>query len=153
IPFLQDTVYTYRAVAALNRYAAFQRARAAGPGGRLTAAPVRAKARAYLEGLWAQPGRAGTALTEREGKGLLALYGIPTTREALAMVDRLRGRRILDGLRGAPPADVAAAVDAIQRLSELAGDVGDLVEEIDVNPLLVLPTGAVALDCLVVPAT
>ena len=66
------------------------------------------------------------------------------------MVDGLRARKILDGVRGAPPPDVGAAVDAILRFADLAGDVGDLVGEVDVNPLLVLPKGVVALDCLVV---
>jgi hypothetical protein len=70
--------------------------------------------------------------------------------EARSMVDGLRARKILDGVRGAPAADVGAAVDAILRFGELALDVGDLVAEIDVNPLVVLPQGAVALDCLVV---
>jgi hypothetical protein len=70
--------------------------------------------------------------------------------EARVMVDDLRARKILNGVRGAPPADVGAAIDAILRFADLAQDVGDLVEEIDVNPFVVLPKGGVALDCLVV---
>ena len=270
VPFLQGTEYVYKAVAALNRYAAFQRRRASGAKAtRVTPEETAERARAFLG---AHVDRTG-ALTEREGKQLLALYGIPVTREALAttregaieaaarlggrvamkvespdiahkteanavrlgvegdeavaaafdeivanarayapaahvrgvlvqqmvtggvetilgvsrdpdygpcvafglggvlvevlddvslrlppfdrdeaqaMVDGLRGRKILDGVRGAPPVDVGAAVDAILRLADLAADVGDLVAEIDVNPFVVLPKGGVAVDCLVV---
>jgi len=63
----------------------------------------------------------------------------------------LRASRLLDGLRGAPPLDRASAVDAIVGLSRLAADLGDLIAEMDVNPLRVLPRGVVALDALVVP--
>jgi acyl-CoA synthetase (NDP forming) len=270
VPFLQGTEYTYKAVAALNRYAAFQRRRAGKKAAeRITPAATREKARTLIDALMAN---GGSALTEREGKQLLALYGIPVTREALAttragaveaasklgfpvvmkvespdithkteakavrigvadaeaagaafdeivanarayapgadvrgvlvqqmvtggvetilgmsrdpdygpcvafglggilvevlddvslrvppldrddaraMVDGLRARKVLDGARGAPPADVGAAVDAILRFADLAQDVGDVVSEVDVNPLLVLPKGVVALDCLV----
>ena len=40
--------------------------------------------------------------------------------------------------------------NALLRFADLAQDVGDLVDEIDVNPFVLLPKGAVALDCLVV---
>ncbi len=63
----------------------------------------------------------------------------------------LRISRLLDGVRGGPPLDRAAAVDAVVGLSRLAADLGDLIAEMDVNPLRVLPQGAVALDALVVP--
>jgi acetate---CoA ligase (ADP-forming) len=274
VPFLQDTGYTYRAIAALNRYAAFQRRRAAGRPARLSQPAAGEHARAYLASIWGQPGPGDAALTEREGKQVLAMYGIPTPREALAataeqavaaaraigwpvvlkvespdiphkseaggvvvglgdeaavgrafeqivaaarahrpdaeirgvlvqqmvaggvetilglsrdpdygptvavglggvlvellddvqlglpplgpdeaaaMLDRLRGRRLFDGLRGAPPADVGAAVDAIVRFGEMAADLADMVGEVDVNPLVVLERGVYALDCLIVP--
>ncbi len=74
--------------------------------------------------------------------------------EAREMLDGLRGRAILDGVRGQPAADVEALVEALARFSELVADLGELVEEIDVNPLVVLPAGqgVRALDCLIVPA-
>src|SRR5207247_1596103 len=71
VPFLQDTGYTYRAIAALNRYAAFQRRREAGPWPRLSPLAARGRARAYLASIWGQPGRRGRALSELEGKQLL----------------------------------------------------------------------------------
>ena len=65
--------------------------------------------------------------------------------EARALPDRLQGRAILDGVRGAPPVDIDALVDVLVRFSTLAGDFPDLVAEIDVNPLIA--TG----NALVVP--
>jgi acyl-CoA synthetase (NDP forming) len=71
--------------------------------------------------------------------------------EAEAMLRRLKGFRLLDGYRGAPKADVAAAAEAIAALglAVLAG--GDRLREVEINPLLVLPEGkgAVAVDALV----
>ena len=71
--------------------------------------------------------------------------------EVERVLSGLRVSRLLDGVRGAPPLDRAAAVDAVVGLSRLAADLGDLIAEMDVNPLRVLPRGAVALDALVVP--
>jgi succinyl-CoA synthetase beta subunit len=72
--------------------------------------------------------------------------------QARAALQRLRAFRLLQaGGRGHPPADLDAIVDVLVRFSELCGDVQDLVQEIDINPLLALPKGVLAVDCLVVP--
>lgn len=65
-------------------------------------------------------------------------------------LDALTVRPLLDGARGAPPADVDAVVRAISRLSVLATDLGDLIDELDVNPIIAAPGGCVAVDALVV---
>jgi len=70
---------------------------------------------------------------------------------AVTLVDRLRARPLLDGLRGAPAADVGAVARALVRLSALATDLGDLLEALDVNPLICSPGGCLAVDALVVP--
>jgi acetate---CoA ligase (ADP-forming) len=70
--------------------------------------------------------------------------------EARRMLERLKGYILLQGYRGAPAADLDATSEAIVRISEFAADYADEVEEIDVNPLLVRPDGAVALDALIV---
>jgi acyl-CoA synthetase (NDP forming) len=70
---------------------------------------------------------------------------------ALRLIDRLKIRHVLDGVRGAAPSDVAALAHAVSRMSVLAEDLGDLIGAIDVNPVIVSPTGCVAVDALVVP--
>ena len=66
------------------------------------------------------------------------------------MLDRLALRPLLDGTRGAPPADLDAVADAVVRLSALAVDLGDRLSALDVNPLVAGPAGCVAVDALVV---
>lgn len=70
--------------------------------------------------------------------------------EARRLLERLKGFKLLQGYRGEPAADLDAVCEAIARISEFAADHADAVEEIDVNPLLAQPDGAVALDALVV---
>jgi acetate---CoA ligase (ADP-forming) len=68
---------------------------------------------------------------------------------ALAMLDRLAVRPLLDGARGVPAADLDAVADAIVRLSDLALDLGPSLAALDVNPLIAGPSGCVAVDTLV----
>ena len=64
-------------------------------------------------------------------------------------IAKLKGAALLGGLRGAPPADVAA-------LATIAARIGSLIRphpeigEIEINPLVVYPDGVLALDVLVV---
>ena len=76
-----------------------------------------------------------------------------TPMEARDMIDRLKARKLLDGYRGAAPVDIEALVDIVVRLSELAADHADRIDEIDVNPVIMGAHGAIAVDALlVVPA-
>jgi acyl-CoA synthetase (NDP forming) len=61
------------------------------------------------------------------------------------LIRSLHGAPIFAGARGRPPLDVAAAAEAVAALSRLAASRLDLAE-VEVNPLLVLPAGALALD-------
>ncbi|WP_369366277.1 acetate--CoA ligase family protein [Streptomyces sp. CG4] len=72
--------------------------------------------------------------------------------QARAMLAELRGRALLDGVRGRPPADRDALVEVVLRVQRMALELGDHIAELDINPLMVLPRGqgAVALDALVV---
>jgi hypothetical protein len=72
--------------------------------------------------------------------------------EAGRLIDGLSLRPLLDGKRGAPPADIAALAGALARFSVMVGDLGELVQEIDINPMQAGPKGCVALDALIVPA-
>lgn len=67
--------------------------------------------------------------------------------EAEAMIQEVRAFPILQGVRGEAPADVAALVEDILRLSQLVTDFPEIAE-IDINPLFVKPKGegTVALD-------
>jgi acetate---CoA ligase (ADP-forming) len=70
-----------------------------------------------------------------------------TSREAEELLARTWGGRRLAGYRNIPPADRAAVLDVIHRLSQLAADHPELLE-VEINPLRVLSSGAgaVAVD-------
>ncbi|MEU6820404.1 acetate--CoA ligase family protein [Streptomyces atriruber] len=72
--------------------------------------------------------------------------------QAKAMLSELRGRALLDGVRGAAPADIDALVEVVLRVQRMALELGDDLAELDINPLMVLPRGqgAVALDAFAV---
>jgi acyl-CoA synthetase (NDP forming) len=91
---------------------------------------------------------AGGVLVEILHDRALAMPPLDAT-GARRIVDRLAVRPILDGVRGAEPADVEALVDAIVRLSVLASDLGDVLAAVDVNPVIVGSKGCVAVDALV----
>jgi acetyltransferase len=75
-----------------------------------------------------------------------------TADDASDMLRELKGAKIFEGYRGAPPADVKALAAAIANLSLLISDYRERIAEIDVNPLFVRPQGqgVVAADALVV---
>ena len=66
-------------------------------------------------------------------------------RDADQMIDEIQGRAILEGVRGQPAADKAAIRDAILKVSEFVAANPD-VAELDLNPMLVYPDGAIAVD-------
>ena len=73
--------------------------------------------------------------------------------EAQRMIREIRGFAVLEGVRGAPPADVDALAAMLSRLSQFAADNADVIESIDLNPVLVMPRGGgvMPLDALLVP--
>lgn len=73
-------------------------------------------------------------------------------RDAREMVDALRGATLLRGARGRPPGDIDALVHVILAVARLATACGDRLLELDLNPVIVSPTGAVAVDSLIVTA-
>ena len=76
-----------------------------------------------------------------------------TAVDARRALDSLACRKLLDGVRGQPAADVDAVALTVARLGNLAVALGDLLAELDVNPLIAGPGGCVAVDALVVPRT
>ena len=67
--------------------------------------------------------------------------------EALQMLEEIRARAILDGVRGQPPADKEAIVDILLRIGQLVQDFPEIAE-LDINPVIVYPKGqgALAID-------
>jgi len=72
----------------------------------------------------------------------VALAPVPLTKPAaLALIDQLRGRALLDAQRGAPAADIDALAELMVRLSRFAADHAEAIAEIDLNPVFVHPEG------------
>ena len=71
--------------------------------------------------------------------------------EARRLIDSLALRPLLDGKRGAAASDIGAIAAALARFSVMVADLGELVQEIDINPMLAGPRACVALDALIVP--
>ena len=70
----------------------------------------------------------------------------PITRsEAKEMILESKASKILSGIRGERPLDTHALTDNLLRLSQLMIDFPD-IEGIDINPIMVLEKGAVAVD-------
>ncbi len=65
--------------------------------------------------------------------------------DARDMVHGLRGFKILEGIRGQGPADLAALEEILLRVSQLASDNKE-ISELDINPLLAFTDGAMAVD-------
>jgi len=72
-----------------------------------------------------------------------------TRREALDLIGRIRGRKMLDGFRGAAPVNLEEIARILIALGEL-GLAFPRIREIDVNPLIVGEEGATAVDATVI---
>lgn len=69
---------------------------------------------------------------------------------AHAMLASLKGHALLTGFRGKPGVDIDALIDTICRLSELAYDLRDVIDQVDVNPVIASAGGVMAADALIV---
>lgn len=75
---------------------------------------------------------------------------LPATRaEIAAALARLPFHAVLAGYRGRPGCDMPALLDAIEAVAGFALAHAERLEELDVNPLLALPRGAMAVDALI----
>jgi hypothetical protein len=72
--------------------------------------------------------------------------------KARDMLARTRAGALMDGYRGAGPLDREAVVAALVGLGQLAADMKDSIESVDINPFAALPRGegGMALDGLVI---
>jgi acetyltransferase len=100
--------------------------------------------------------------TESEGLGHLVMFGLggvfvevmrdvafalaPLSRpEARTLMREIKGFPILEGVRGEPGADLEAIEDLLLRVSRMVVD-NPSITELDLNPILVTPEGACAVD-------
>ncbi|MFF0289029.1 acetate--CoA ligase family protein [Streptomyces sp. NPDC005262] len=72
--------------------------------------------------------------------------------EALSMLDSIGAAEILRGVRGAAPVDRSALAEQIRRVSQLVADFPEIAE-VDLNPVIAAPDGAVAADIRILLAT
>ena len=73
--------------------------------------------------------------------------------EAGAMIDETRLARLLEGVRGRPPADREGLIELIVRFSAFVMELSDCIAEIDLNPVIVNRQGCRIVDALIVPQT
>jgi acyl-CoA synthetase (NDP forming) len=69
-------------------------------------------------------------------------------RDAELMIEELHGKRLLEGIRGRAPMDREALVKALLSVSNMLTE-NPSINEIDINPLLVLNHGVAAIDARV----
>lgn len=70
-----------------------------------------------------------------------------TIRDAEMMLQEIRTRALLDGVRGQPPVDKIAIIDTLLRMGQLVQEFPEIIE-FDINPLIAYPEGqgAIAID-------
>ena len=91
-----------------------------------------------LGGIWA------------EALGDVRLMPADLPRERIIQeIGKLKGARLLAGLRGAPGADIGALADVVANIGALMRAKPE-IGEIDINPLMAYPDGVLALDALIV---
>ena len=79
-----------------------------------------------------------------------AVLVLPADRDQIRQALRsLRGAELFDGPRGTEKADLDAVADAIAAAAALAGRLGDRLEALEINPLLVRGSQVEALDTLI----
>jgi acyl-CoA synthetase (NDP forming) len=74
-----------------------------------------------------------------------------TSADATRMLRSLRIATLLDGWRGTAPVDMAAVAAVIVGFSQLAIELGNVIDAVEANPVIASPTGAIAVDALVIP--
>ena len=78
---------------------------------------------------------------------------LPPIDEAAAAraLDALRIAPLLGGVRGGVPIDRGALCRAVAELGVLATELGSVLSEVDLNPLIASDRGCLAVDALVIP--
>jgi acyl-CoA synthetase (NDP forming) len=74
-----------------------------------------------------------------------------TPARALGMLHSLRIAPLLAGWRGRQPVAIDALAEVVVGFSELAVELGDVLDAVEANPVIASPAGAIAVDALVIP--
>ncbi len=69
--------------------------------------------------------------------------------DAVEMTNEIQGKKLLEGYRGQPPADVAYLQDMLVKLSNFVHQTPQ-INEIDMNPLFAYEDGAVVVDARII---
>jgi acetyltransferase len=84
--------------------------------------------------------------------GDVAFRIVPVTgKDAAEMIAEIRGTRVLHGVRGGKPADLAALRQLLVQVSDLAVKHPEIAE-LDLNPVIAYENGLLIVDARVVPA-
>lgn len=131
----------------------------------------KAARRARIDGVLVQPYLSGTEVilgaTQDAQLGPVVVCGIGGTavellgdvsfrlvpideRDAREMLAEIRSAPLLNGYRGRPAVDTVGIVRALLSLSRLMSRFSHVIREIEINPMLVTPHGAVAIDAMAV---
>lgn len=80
-----------------------------------------------------------------------AVFAMPPfdSETARLLIDAIDIRPVLDGLRGAGPVDMALLSQAFSNFSHLVALFGDLLTELDINPIIAGPDNITAVDVLI----
>ena len=80
----------------------------------------------------------------------VAFRSIPLTREdARSMIEQIKGRKILEGVRGEPPVDKEALVDLLIKVSGIVSAYPQL-SELDLNPVIAYQDGYAVVDARII---
>jgi acyl-CoA synthetase (NDP forming) len=133
----------------------------------------RASPRARIDGVLVQPHLSGTEVmvgaTCDPQLGPVVVFGAGGTsvellgdvafrmapidaQQASEMIGEVKSAALLAGYRGAAPLSTRSVVRALLNLSRLMCRFPDVIREIEINPMLVTPRGAMAVDALAVLA-
>jgi len=92
---------------------------------------------------------AGGIMIELLSERSVALAPVSPT-QADKLVSSLSLDKLINGIRGQAPGNRTALIETITSLSVMAHELKDYIDEIDINPVIVNQTSAIAVDALVV---
>ncbi len=72
-----------------------------------------------------------------------------TKRDALKMIQEIKGYKILQGYRGKKPSDLKSLMDILMKTSKMLEE-NQEIKELDINPVFALPDRAIAVDARII---